>query len=576
MKFGLCNALAHCLCLLILTGSFSTRVSAQTPLPQPEPTRSPSPPLSIQPLSIQADTLTQRMPDHLTGVAADKVVRWTLKDSILAALEKNPDIEIGRQSVRLAQFSILAAQGVYDPLASSTLNYNWQRTPNFSQFSGSAQDFLQNTSLTYNFGYLQAVERTGGSYQINFNNARNTSNTANLATYYNPALTLALTQPLQRNFAIDANRHLIQINKKKLDLSDAQFRQQVIQIIASVEQVYWDLSFAIRSEEIQRDALKLAETQLRNNQEQVKAGTLAQIDVITAATQVETVRQQVFQAMQAVAQAEDALKLLTVEGTTDELWISQIVPVESFELKPLTLSLPDALQLALDNRPEINQFAPQKEINDIDVKYFRDQTKPQVDLTASYGVVGVGGSAASFPDANGVLQPAKVSPVFIGGYGTALDSLAKNSFPVVRVGLNLALPLHNRTAQANLGSALETGRQLDTQLRKQQQTIQSDVRTAYHAVEAARLSYGAARSARAYAEQQLSGEQEKFSVGLSTTFLVLTRQNDLTQARGVEVQTLTNYNKAVADLQRAIAATLSANSIEIQSGKDNPLGSGRP
>jgi HAE1 family hydrophobic/amphiphilic exporter-1 len=108
-------------------------------------------------------------------------------------------------------------------------------------------------------------------------------------------------------------------------------------------------------------------------------------------------------------------------------------------------------------------------------------------------------------------------------------------------------------------------------LRKQLQTIETDVRAAYHAVEAAKLRYGAARGAREYAEQQLIGEQEKFSAGLSTTFLVLTRQNDLSQARGAEIQALTDYNKAIAALQNAISTTLTENSIEIRSGKDEPI-----
>jgi HAE1 family hydrophobic/amphiphilic exporter-1 len=544
----------------------TTLASAQTPEPKRESAPQPS-----LPMSAQIATPSQATPSHLAGVEADKIVRWTLKDAILAALEKNPDIEIARQHVRLSQFGILAAQGVYDPLTTSTLNYNSQKTPNVSRFSGSSQNFLQNDAFGYNFGYSKPVERTGGIYQINFNNSRVTSNTASLATSYNPALTATLTQPLMKNFSVDSNRHLIQIAKKKLDLSDAQFRQQVIQIITSVQEAYWNLAFAIRSEEIQRDALKLAEKQLGNNQEQLKVGTLARLDAINAAAQVENVRQQVFQAMQTVAQAADALKALTVEGPGDDLWSANLVPVESFELKPLMLSLPDALKLALANRPEVRRFALQKDMNELDVTFFRNQTKPQVDLIASYGLVGVGGSVASFPDQNGVPQPANVAPAFIGGYGAAIRNLFNDSFPTWRVGVNVSLPLRNRAAQANLGGALETGRQLDTQLRKQLQTIETDVRTAYHAVEAARLRYGAAGAAREYAERQLTGEQEKFSVGLSTTFLVLTRQNDLAQARGAEVQALTDYNKAIAALQSAVSTTLTENSIEIRSGKDEPI-----
>src|SRR5215468_12458059 len=476
------RAFTHTLTQLILAYGLTTLAGAQTPPPTQEPASRPSRPVSAQPA-----TPPQAMPSQLAGVETDKTVRWTLKDAILAALEKNPDIEIARQNVRLAQFDILSAQGVYDPLTSSTLSYSSQKTPNVSRFSGSSQNFIQNDAFGYNFGYSKLVERTGGVYQINFNNSRVTSNTASLATSYNPTLTATLTQPLMKNFSVDSNRHLIQIAKKKLDLSDAQFRQQVIQIITNVQEAYWNLAFAIRNEEIQRDALKLAEKQLENNQEQLKVGTLARLDVINAAAQVENVRQQVFQAMQTVAQAADALKVLTVEGPADDLWTANIVPVESFELKPLMLPLPDALKLALANRPEVRQFALQKEMNEIDVKFFRNQTKPQIDLTTTYGLTGVAGLASSFPDQNGVLQPANVPSAFIGGYGAALRNLFDNSFPTWRVGVNISLPLRNRTAQANLGGALETGRQLDAQLRKQLQTIETDVRVAYHAVEAAKL-----------------------------------------------------------------------------------------
>ena len=99
-----------------------------------------------------------------------------MKDAILAALEKNPDIEIGRQNVRLAQFDLFGAQGVYDAVTTSAFSYNAQKSPNISQFSGSTQDFVQTNTLGYNFGITKPLESTGSTFQLNFNNARNTSN----------------------------------------------------------------------------------------------------------------------------------------------------------------------------------------------------------------------------------------------------------------------------------------------------------------------------------------------------------------------------------------------------------------
>src|SRR5262245_4292888 len=220
------RAFMRILARLILACGLTSLASAQTHAPKQEPA-----PQTNLPAPAQPAAPSQTTPSHLAGVDTNKIVRWTLKDAILSALEKNPDIEIARHKVRLSQFDVLAAQGAYDPITSSTLNYASQKTPNVSRFSGSSQNFLQNDAFGYNFGYSKLVERTGGSYQINFNNSRLTSNAASLATSYNPALTAALTQPLLKNFGIDSNRHLIQIARKKLNLSDAQFRQQVIQII---------------------------------------------------------------------------------------------------------------------------------------------------------------------------------------------------------------------------------------------------------------------------------------------------------------------------------------------------------
>src|SRR5581483_936713 len=195
----------------------------------------------------------------------------------------------------------------------------------------------------------QYYERLGGFYSIAFNNSRSTSNQATLSPNYRPSLTFNITQPLFRNFKIDTNRRLIKIQKKNLDLSDAVFRQRAIEIISSVQRAYWDLAFAIKNEEIQRESVKLAETQLNNNKRQVEVGTLAPIDVVSAATELETRRQNVFQAMNTEAQTA-------------------------------ALPLPDAMKLALDNRPELRQLSLQKEINQVNIDYYRNQAKPQIDF----------------------------------------------------------------------------------------------------------------------------------------------------------------------------------------------------
>jgi len=561
--------------------------------------------------------VSRPIPQRTVGLEPDKVVRWTLRDAVTAALAKNVDIELERENVRLKQYDLIAAQGYYDPSATSTLLYRRSSTPTSSRFTGATSNAISNDTVTFNGGLNKNFERYGTALSASLNNQRLGSNTNNLEVQYSPALTFQLTQPLFKNFRIDANRRLIKITKKSLDLSDAVFRQRVIEIISQVQQAYWDLALAIRNEGIARESVGLAETQLNNNKRQVEVGTLAPIEVVSAATQVESRRQQVFQAINSVALAENTLKGLTVSGSGDDLWNARIEPVESFDIKPVTLPLGDAIKLAQENRPEVKQFGFQKEMNQIDIDFYRNQAKPQIDLIASYTTNGLAGAPANttvttpscsnpvpflgsdgkfdtsklyclpigVSSVGGTLTPVILPPVpfttttvtqkasiddkFIGGYATALGNTFRNEFRTFSFGVQITLPLRNRTAKANLGRAQEVVRQTDLQVRRLMQNIEVEVRNAIQSVETAKLRIEAAKAAREYAQQQLDGEEKKFAAGLGTTFLILTRQNDLSQAQYSELQALADYNKSVATLQRVVSTTLSSNGLEIQA--DTPV-----
>ncbi|MGE0129905.1 MAG: TolC family protein [Blastocatellales bacterium] len=604
MKFNLQGRLwavaRNVLSLSLCASLISLPVAAQDPAAQ-QSSQSQNP----QPVA-------RPIPQRTVGLEPGKVVKWTLRDAVMTALEKNVDIELERENVRLMQYDLIAAQGFYDPTTTSTILYN--KSARATSFRAAGLDAGSNTvtskRLTYNFGARKNFERWGTLVTADFNNQRLVSNTSTLTTEYSPSLTFQLTQPLFKNFEIDATRRSIKVIKKNLDLNDAQFRLRVIEIISQVQQAYWDLALAIRNEGVARESVTLAETQLNNNKRQVEVGTLAPIDVVSAATQLESRRQQVFQALNQVGLAENTLKALTVGGPNDDLWNSVIEPVEPFDVKPVTIPVSDAVKLAMDNRPEIKQQSLRKEINKIDVDFFRNQAKPQIDLVASYATNGLGGSplvqSGTIPNcaspalrdpnnpgsglvcnsivvgrdaANNFIpaintipfnpavpftQTAPINNQFVGGYGTALGNLFKNEFRTWSVGVQFNFPLRNRTAKANLGKSLEQERQIDLQTRRLMQNIAVEVRNAVQSVETAKMRIDAAKAATEYARQQLVGEEKKFAAGLSSTFFILDRQNQLSLAQFTELQALADYNKSVATLQRVMSTTLSSNSIEIK------------
>ena len=249
--------------------------------------------------------------DVRVGVNSSKRVTLTLRDAMTMALENNRDIEVERLNVQMNEFDLRAAGGAYDPTLATTLFYDRRSIPATSIFAADKTDNLIGSAT-----FTQRMPWQGSSLTGGFDNNRaTTSNPFNdLNPQYTTNLNFTFTQPLFRNRTIDFARRQIRISKKRLDISDSQFRQRAIEIIAQVQRAYWDLVFARRDQEIKRESVELAETQLEHNERLVEAGTLAKSDIISARVELERRKDEDEAAVDAIQRAENALKALMAQG----------------------------------------------------------------------------------------------------------------------------------------------------------------------------------------------------------------------------------------------------------------------
>jgi HAE1 family hydrophobic/amphiphilic exporter-1 len=337
---------------------------------------------------------------------------------------------------------------------------------------------------------------------------------------------------------------------------------------------------------VQIDAVKQARAQVESNRRLVEQGVLAPIDIVAAETQVAIFEQDVYTAQERVTRAENILKTLLLPDRSAPLWSRALLPTTDVNLAPPGVQLEAAVAAALANRPEIEQVETTAEINRINTRFFRDQTKPQIDLIAGYTAVGLAGTQSMLTpnpitSGNLLLQervnllsqlaglPALPPPAplgtlpdnLIGGVNQSLSNLFGLDFTTARVGIRFSLPLGNRTAEANLGRSLAEGRRIDNQRDQLRQTIEADVRNLLQAVRSAQARLSAAAAARSSAELQFASEQRRLQGGLSTVFLVLERQTELISARGRELQAQTDLNRAIAEFRRATGETLQFHNI---------------
>jgi len=559
---------------------------------QPSPTPAPSP-TELQVPAIAADFHPDQKPlPELgrVGVDMDRQRPLSLREALAMALDNNKDIEVARHNVKIAEFDLTAAHGAYDPRFTSTSFYERIESPISSFLSGGANGATTQTDYTGTARVEGLTPRLGGNYRLDFSSVRLTSNNqfTALSPQYPSALTFNYTQPLFRGLRFDNNRRQIAIAKKNLSLTDAQFRQRAIDTITNVQRAYWDLVFALRNLQVQRDAVRDSRTQLEHNKRLVVEGNLAPIDVVAAEAQVAGFEQNLFSSLEEVSRSENNLKNLIAVNRASDLWNLSIIPTDAVDLALPEITLPDALKAAMDNRPELQQSNIGREINQLDQRYYREQTKPAIDLVGSYGLVGLAGSqnGAGNPFSSASTQelrsrvdqllalanltpltplpPQTLNPSLIGGYDQSLRNLFSNRFNNFRVGVQISLPLRNRTAEAQLGRSLVEGQRLTTLREQLEQSIQVEVRNALQVVRSAEARLRAAGIARQASEQQYRSEQRKLDAGQSTVFLVLERQTALATARGNELRAQTDLNKAIAELQRATGNALTTNNIVVR------------
>jgi outer membrane protein len=579
---------------LILTFTVCTGAAlAQNATPTPTP--SPAPSVQTQPVdkqNVQPENLTgvpaiapnyrsedRSLPDlGRVGVDMTDQLPLTLHDAITMALENNKDIEVSRKNVKIAEYDLQAARGFYEPRFSGQTYYEKSTTPTISFFTPEV-DKVKGDAFAGNVGIQGYVPKFGSILNVSMNNQRvGTDNLISIISpQYNSNLTFSLTQPLFRGRSFDQPRRAIEIAKRNLSLTDTQFRQRTIDIIANVQRAYWDLTYALRNLQVQRDGVKDAKEQMEHNRRLVNEGQLAPIDIVASETQVANFEQAVYEALNGVGQAENNLKNLISPNREHGIWRESVTPVDSVDLDAPTTTLTEALETALQNRPELEINQAQKDINAIDQKFFREQNKPQIDLIASYTSAGVGGSLnPNFR--NPLLQTCIDNPTQpqciaadqarqtllnnVGGAGSAVTDIFTNKYPTFRVGVQFNLPLFgDKTAKAQLGRSLVEGDRLETQREQIEQTIQVDVRNALQTLRTAEARLRAAAISRENTTKQYESEQRKLDAGQSDIYKVLERQTALTTARSNELRAQTEVNKAISDLQRATGNSLKANNV---------------
>ena len=314
-------------------------------------------------------------------------VPLSLADATIRALAHNNDIALERESFRIADASILRADGSYDPTFHLDAHYRNHTDPANSLLSGAPYGEISPSSEGYaGAAAIGALLPTGGTVSVSAYGARDLTNNflVLLSPGYTTSLGIDFRQPLLQNLSIDPARRAIRIAALDKERGTASLRTTVSDVVAVVERAYWNLVAARRDVLVREASMKLAAEQREDTKSRIDVGTLPESDIAQPIAEYERRRGDLYASQENMRRAELALKLLLLDDAADPLWNQTLEPTDKAETPIVRTDLAAALAQAEAKRPEIADTRARVAQSDVDVEFTRNRLRPQLDLVAGY------------------------------------------------------------------------------------------------------------------------------------------------------------------------------------------------
>jgi outer membrane protein TolC len=503
----------------------------------PATAQKPSPPTTVTSGSVQ---------DAQAGMNTLKI---STDEAVKMALENNLGVRAEQLDPQIQTYGVAQARAVFRPSVFSQTTTRSSATPPTDFLSGTAAT-LTNDSLRTNAGVQQFLAWGGGRYNLTWEGSKVT--TSDTSSRFNPqlgsGLTGGFTQPFLRNFTIDVNRQNLLLSQSRQQVADIQLRQTLTQTTRAVRNAYFDLVNAIAGLQVAQQSLDLARESLRSNIRRVEVGTMAPIETVQAQAEVAANEESVIVAEGQIRGAEDRLRTLVMNPSQPDFWTTRLEPSDQPTLTPQPIDVESAVANALANRTDIASAKKEMDQTDINLRYYRNQRLPALDVTASYNVVGTAGTIRDVK-VDPVTGQTIASPLGARSFAEALRDVVGNDFKTWSVQFNVSYPLGHSVADASVAQGRLQREQQTTALRNLELQVVASVREAGRQVSTSLKRVESTKRARELAELTLQAEEKRVAVGLSDTFRVLQAQRDLARQRVNELNATISYNRALVNFE---------------------------
>ncbi|MHB8055060.1 MAG: TolC family protein [Candidatus Aminicenantales bacterium] len=494
----------------------------------------------------------------LSAQETPKTISLTLDECLVRALKNNLSIQVAVLDPQNSDLSVRQTLEKYLP----TFSFGYAKRKS----SNASYSWLESASMTltkFNNYSAQVTEMIplGGTVTLGLTSAMTDTNQTGttINPRYNSQLQFSFSQPLLRDFGVKMTQRDIVIARNNLDVSEIQFVQTVQDTIYQVIDAYWNLVYSVENLKVQQKSLDLAKDFLAKNERSVEIGTLAPIDILAAQSEVATREANILSAEAAVKAGEDEMKNLLNFTSEEENGLQDVVALDSPRFEERKIEVDEALQTAMDKRPDLRISRINLKTGDLNLRYAKNQLLPALSLNASYASPGVSGTQLIYDSA----YFGHVIGTIPGFWSDSWNDVFGFKYENWNIALTLEFNLNTVVSRAAYGQAQLAMQTAALNVKNAERTAVLEIRNAVRTLRTAYLQVQAYKVARDLAEKKLAAEEEKLRVGLSTNYTVLQYQRDMTTARVQELKAIIDYNVAQAGLDRSMGTLLETKNIRI-------------
>ncbi|MFW6189368.1 MAG: TolC family protein [Planctomycetota bacterium] len=465
-----------------------------------------------------------------------------LREAFLLALRNNKDVLVTDLRKEADRERIEGQKGEFDVTTFARIYRRRSTIPAVGVRTEFAGTVLEGTDQSEGFTEAGLRQRliTGTDVEVAAANnyQRDLDDGGVIDPAYNPHVRLSLSQDLLRDAGVSINRTFVSTAENDYRISSEQLRQSAIETLFEVESAYWELYFALEDLQVRQRRLENAQKLVEVARAQADVGISPPLDITRASSNAAAQKSAILATRDRIRRLRH--RLLRAMGVIrDELVNPQFALADSPRQLPFTTSAAEAVSVALEHRPDIQQALLRIDSRRLLSHYFRNQRLPDLELFGDYLLEGLGDDLSD-----------------------GIDAMEDGSFNTWTVGLRFEFPFPNRSARSDYRVARLQKQQALWQWRDTYERVVQGVGDALSGLRAAEERIETAREARRLAQEVLRAEEKSFNLGRSNSLDVLDAQESLAAAERDEARAMADYATALANLFRVQGNLLERKGVE--------------